>query len=458
LTTKIKPKEQKIIQQAQLLISQNNTETAKDILLKYTKKNKASLNTTYLLSLSHAVLGELNEALGPATILARKDANNIEYLKLLGGIYHGLKKYDQAIDIFHRVLKLNNQDFQTLSNLASSLKETHQYEDAESYFQQSLAIQANQPDALTNYGLLMQANAKLDEAIQLHKKALQFAPDHGSALYNLAYSLNEKGDKEASSLVYTDVLKKMPDHIRALCDASQIYGALKQPEQALELLTHAKSISPEDEHVHINLGVTYKVMDMLDEAEASFNEANRLNPGNHTAKYYLAIMKGDNSIASSPEQYVQELFDGYAETFDGQLVEQLKYEIPELISNIVSTHTDKDKKYKILDLGCGTGLAGLYLQNISDYMVGVDLSEKMLKKAGERNIYDEFIVASIDQYFVTSTFKPNIIVAADVFVYIGDLSSIFTAVENIAQPGSIFVFSTEDNPECNNFELRDSGR
>lgn len=458
MATQIKPKEQKVIQKAQQYLSQNNANAAKEVLLEYTRKNKLGEYAKYYLSLSHAVLGELDKALPPAANLVKAHANNIEYLKLLGGIYHGLQQYEQAITIFKRALKINNKDFQTLANIANSLKETHQYEAADSYYKQSLVIQPNQPDALTNYGLLMQANAKLDEAINLHKKALQLAPEHNIALYNLAYALNEKGENETSLQVYSKVIEVMPYHVRALCDIAHVFGKLKQTEKALPFLQRAMEVSPNDEHVHLNLGITHKMMKNIDLAEASFNEVIRINPNNQTAKYYLAIMTGDGSINSSPDDYVQELFDGYAETFDDQLIEKLQYKTPWLIGDMVKKHADATQKYKILDLGCGTGLAGIYLTDLSDNMVGVDLSEKMLKKAEERNIYDELVVSGIDQYFETHDFQPDIVVSADVFVYIGDLTSIFLAVSHSIKDDGLFVFSTEDSPDCNEYELRDSGR
>jgi len=454
----IKPKEQKTIQQVQQFLSQNNINAAKEALLKYTRKNKPGELVRYYLSLCHAVLGEYDEALPAAKNLARVHPENIEYLKLLGGIHHGLQQYEQAIKIFKRALNINNKDFQTLTNIANSLKETQRYEEAEGYYKQSLAIQRGQPDALTNYGLLMQSIAKLDEAIELHKQALQYSPEHNNALYNLAYALNEKGENETSLQLYYKVIDAAPYHVRALCDIAHVLGKLKQDEKALPFLQRAMEVAPNDEHVHLNMGITHRMMGNLDQAKNSFNEVIRINPANQTAKYYIAIMTGDNSIDSSPDNYVQELFDGYAETFDNQLIEQLQYKTPVLIGDMVKKHTDGSQKYKILDLGCGTGLAGIHLKDISDYMAGVDLSSKMLKKAEQRNIYNELITSGIEQYFETHDFQPDIVVSADVFVYIGDISTIFQQVSKSITENGIFVFSTEDTQNSEKFILRDSGR
>jgi len=129
-----------------------------------------------------------------------------------------------------------------------------------------------------------------------------------------------------------------------------------------------------------------------------------------------------------------------------------------LIGDMVKKYSDPLQKYKILDLGCGTGLAGIYLDDISVHMVGIDLSSKMLKKAEERNIYNELVVSGIEQYFETHDFQPDIVVSADVFVYIGDISNIFEYVSQSIQPGGFFVFSTEDTKDVDNFLLKDSGR
>jgi len=458
LIKQIKPKEQKAIQQAQALLAQNNVAAAKDILVQYANKNKPGEQLRYLLSMCMAILGELNEARNTALLLIKQNPNNIEYYKLLGSIYHDLHEYNQAITAFENALKINNNDFQTLSNIASSLKEAHKQDEAMSYFKKSLTIQSNQPDALTNYGLLLQENLQLDEAIRLHQKALQLAPNHMLAMYNLAYTLQEKGDNDAAIQMYNKLLQSAPNHIKALCDISYIYNKITQYDKALAHLQHALQVEPENEYVHLGLGFTHKKLDNTDAAIASFEEAIRINPNNETAHYYLAIMSGDGSMSSSPDKYVQELFDGYAETFDDQLVEKLKYDIPSLIDDMVKKHIDASQRYNILDLGCGTGLVGTYLKDISEHMVGIDLSSKMLKKAGDRNIYDELITTSIDQYFEKHDFQPHIIVSADVFVYIGDISGIFKDVAKALHKEGIFVFSTEDTQEDNEFILKDSGR
>jgi len=458
LSKQIKPKEQKLIQQAQTLLSQNSVAAAKEALLDYSRKNKTSSNTKYLLSICHAISGEPELAQPLASLLVKEQPKNIEFIKLLGSVNHDLKNYTQAGELFKKALKLNPNDVQALSNLAGALKELQENEEAESCFIKTLELQPNQPDALTNYGLLKQSAALVDEAIELHRKALQYSPEHVAALYNLAFALNEKGGYDASLKFYQKVLQVSPNHVRALCDISYVYGKLKQPELSLPHLERARLISPGDPHVHFITGITHKALGDIEKATSCLEETVRLEPDNQSAKYHLAILTGDKSMTSSPDKYVEDLFDNYAETFDDHLTSKLQYKTPELIANMLKKHINTDDKYKILDLGCGTGLAGTHFQEISEHMVGIDLSSKMLKKAEQRNIYNELIATGIEPYFDSHDFRPDIVISADVFVYIGDIAKIFEQVSSALENDGVFVFSTEDADGDDDFVLRESGR
>ena len=46
------------------------------------------------------------------------------------------------------------------------------------------------------------------------------------------------------------------------------------------------------------------------------------------------------------------------------------------------------KDLRILDLGCGTGLAGLAFKSCAGYLAGIDLAPAMIAKARARGIYD----------------------------------------------------------------------
>ena len=111
----------------------------------------------------------------------------------------------------------------------------------------------------------------------------------------------------------------------------------------------------------------------------------------------------------------------------------------------------------VIDLGCGTGLCGPLFRNIAARLVGVDLSSRMLEKARERHVYDELREADIIDALQNSANAFDLVLAADVFVYVGDLAPVFAACNKASRQGGLFAFSVE-SVESGNYVLRASGR
>lgn len=173
--------------------------------------------------------------------------------------------------------------------------------------------------------------------------------------------------------------------------------------------------------------------------------------------YKLKALKGE-SLDKSSKEYVKFEFDNFAKSFENVLIGSLNYKTPKLISEKLLPHLDSTRTYSILDLGCGTGLIGDELKNVSNKLVGLDLSSEMLKIAEKKNIYSDLIECDIEEYLSNlEENKYDIIVAADVFVYIGELFKIFKYTKSIIKSNGIFAFSIELT-EKKDYELNKSGR
>ena len=101
-----------------------------------------------------------------------------------------------------------------------------------------------------------------------------------------------------------------------------------------------------------------------------------------------------------------------------------------------------NKTLDILDIGCGTGGAGAWLKDYARSMVGVDLSEKMVQLARKKMLYQELHVQPLNSYLdgCTSTF--DLVVAADVLSYVGDLDRTFQQVTSFLRITSCAHTST----------------
>jgi predicted TPR repeat methyltransferase len=100
----------------------------------------------------------------------------------------------------------------------------------------------------------------------------------------------------------------------------------------------------------------------------------------------------------------------------------------------------------VLDLGCGTGLAGAAFRQASGQLTGVDLAEAMVAKAAAKNIYDRLVSADLADFLeqeARGTTRYDLVIAADVFVYVNDLSPIFLAAARVTKPDALFAFTAE---------------
>ena len=141
--------------------------------------------------------------------------------------------------------------------------------------------------------------------------------------------------------------------------------------------------------------------------------------------------------------YVRRLFDQHAPEFDAALVGRLNYRGPELLLKAVRELAG-DRLGAMLDLGCGTGLAGVAFRPYVDRLAGMDISPGMIEQARAKNVYDELAAADLLEFLrADDADKYNLVLAADVFVYCSDLAPIAAASARVMKPGALFAFTVE---------------
>ena len=117
--------------------------------------------------------------------------------------------------------------------------------------------------------------------------------------------------------------------------------------------------------------------------------------------------------------YVRTLFDQYAPRFDRALAD-LELSAPELLRD-ARDDSMGTRFGTMLDLGCGTGLAGAAFRPHVDWLVGVDLSPKMIEEARQKGLYDRLAVGDIAPFLAEQrAASAHLVIAADVFAYVAD--------------------------------------
>jgi predicted TPR repeat methyltransferase len=183
-------------------------------------------------------------------------------------------------------------------------------------------------------------------------------------------------------------------------------------------------------------------------AASAFRRVLALDPADRLgAGLRLARLGERNSARAISPAYVTNLFDQYAGRFDRELVESLRYNAPALLRAALDRIAGERRYPRVLDLGCGTGLMGEAIRDRVDELVGIDLSKNMVAVASRKKIYDRLIVGDLMESLAAETASFDLILAADVFVYLPDLKPVFAAVAGKLAANGLFGFTVETHDQ-----------
>ncbi len=220
-------------------------------------------------------------------------------------------------------------------------------------------------------------------------------------------------------------------------------------EGAADLLAQAVEIAPQFASAWFALGELREALGDSAGARAAFARAQAADPDDaHGAALRLARLGTPTPDAMSVG-YVRTLFDQYAARFDAAL-QNLAYGGPNLLLKALAQACEANGRTmrfgRALDLGCGTGLAAAAVRPLCDLLVGVDVSSRMIAQAREKHLYDELEVSDIAAFLAAQRDAGahyDLVLAADVFPYFGDLAPLLAAIVPVLSARALVGFTVE---------------
>jgi predicted TPR repeat methyltransferase len=318
-------------------------------------------------------------------------------------------QFEAAASLFEQALQLAPGRPSVLMNLGASCVQLGRFERADECLRQSLAADDQQCDAWVAWGVTQMALGQWPQALNSHEQARALGAD--GADFCLRWG-------------------------QCLAYAGQLPQAVQAFDQALVHAPNLAEAWSQRAHAQRDMGQTAAAI-------AGYQQALALGADPELHRYYLAALSPDQPAVNAPAAYVEKLFDQYADDFESHLVGQLGYQG----HSVLLQHLPADPTVRferVWDLGCGTGLCGTLIRPRAQHLSGVDLSSVMVAKARALGVYDSLHAQELVAFMQQTTEPADLVLAADVFIYVGWLEAVFEALSSRVRSGGWLALTVEE--------------
>jgi predicted TPR repeat methyltransferase len=389
--------------------------------------------------------------------LLAEHSNRPDLLGQLAARLHQTGRTEEAITALRRAISLDPRCPDYPFSLGMLHSEHGKFREAATCFERALALDPIHVAAWLHLGDSLMDLHEHDRAVASYKHALTLRVPFPEAHNNLAGALLHLGDAHAAIAECRQALVERPGYALALNTLGAALGKVGLLEEAIASLRQAISLRPAYANAYHNLGNVLDQAGRVEEAKQAYHAALRINPTLEEARYNLAALGEMSPPPYTPYPYLLRLFDSYAPSFDQHLVEALDYLVPEKLYEAVLAARPGATALDIIDLGCGTGLVGQHFRGVAGRLTGIDVSARMVQWAQRRNIYDQLILDDYVRYLSVRQEPCDLMLAADVFIYAGDLVAVFQAAVRLLRPDGLFAFSLEVAPHAD-YDLQPNRR
>jgi predicted TPR repeat methyltransferase len=309
--------------------------------------------------------------------------------------------------------------------------------------------------------LSLYAQGQLEQSEAISRSLTQRYPQDGLGWKLLGAVLKRTGRAADALEPMQTAAKLMPMDWEAFNNLGALHDELGNRDFAEACYLRALELQPGFRDALQNLAELLRTQNRIDEALTFYRRKLAIDPHDGYSQHMVNMLTGENS-ERAPADYVSKVFDGYADTFENHLTHTLQYNVPmRLVENLLRLTAPPSEKWQVLDLGCGTGLVGDAIAPHARSITGVDLSARMIEKSRAKGVYQRLVCDDIVHMLGQEpSASADVILSADVFIYVGKLEAIISACSRVLRPGGHLAFSVETLPDDQglDFRLEKSGR
>jgi tetratricopeptide (TPR) repeat protein len=304
--------ERAILSRIQPLLDLNRNDEALDDLkqIRLSSKNKPAIDL-----ISAKILlrkKESDKALKILTTLT-ENRENSEPHYLLGLLFYQEDKYDSALNHLKRVKPRHELFEESVYLQTEILKKQHKLLEAMALLKKHISIPENRsPLFYALLSSLYQDQDKTTEATELLKTATDIYTENPQLFFEYGLALERNGMSPQAVTEMKKVLAIEPDHAEALNFIGYTWADNNvHLEQALDYVTRAMALKPDNGYITDSLGWVYYRLGKLQKAKTALERAVKLNPEDphlydHLGDIYSSLKDRERALQVYEKAY--ELF------------------------------------------------------------------------------------------------------------------------------------------------------
>ncbi len=412
---------------------------------------------------------------GYRKLVSAADADSRAARRLLGVLLLQQGRDGEAVIELDAALASEPTDVEIRTNLAVGLRRSGALEAAEKHARLAVESAPERPASWNALGLSLLDSGKFSEAAALFEEALTRHPAALAFRVHLGQAQLGARDLAAAETAFRAALGVSQDIPEAWRGLGRVHAKRAQHAEAIGAYQRAAALMGPDAELAVEFGAALCAAGLHAQGQALLRGAVEQQPDNAEAWYALgrALLAQDRTtdaaealsraaalapddpviqhllraaLGEAPEQvdssYVRTLYEDFADRFEATLVDSLGYSVPADLARMLVEHSGL-RQARTLDLGCGTGLMAAALADIGGHIEGVDLSPRMLQLAAGKQIYAALHEAEIVEFLRGQSPEWDLIIAADVVIYVGQLAPLFQAAFAALRPGGWLALSAE---------------
>jgi len=253
-------------------------------------------------------------------------------------------------------------------------------------------------------------------------------------------------------------------------DLGCIFASQGKLQDAVFRFRIAIYLQPDYPLAQYNLGCCYLRLGKIPQARQAFIQTLRSLP-NHTESLFMLSAIDPNAVAPGqrptrmPPGMVHDFFNGLAPDYDAMEATN-QYRGGAVCAEALKPLIGATTGLRLLDLGCGTGIATRPLRGMAADITGIDFSAPMVQaaqaiKIGERAAFDLVLEEDINNLATTAAniAETDIVICCNVAQFLGDLQALFSALGPKLKTNASFLITIEPLNTNNGYAVNiDTGR